>query len=217
MKRNIGILSFLLCMYLLSACKEDDYVYPNVVKEFIGASTDEQGTLNQLISDAGDTYRIQPRNGLGGLKKDTLYRTISLYQPIQEHVVQLYSCEPVLSMKPVTPDRISGGLKTDPVDIERMWLSGRYLNMVLLAQVKNQNHSYHFAEESFQTGTDGKSILHLRLHHNSNHDYEAFTRKVYLSVPLWTYGSRLKEGDQIVFHVHTYKEGDTAREFIYSY
>lgn len=215
MKRPIGFPLLLLCICLLGACKEDDYVYPSVVKEFIGASTDSNGTLSHLVADTGEIFRIQPRSGLGGLQKDTLYRTISMYLPLENGTVQLYSSEPVLSMKPVTADRISGGLKTDPVDIERMWLSGKYLNMVLLAQVRDQSHSYHFVEESLQTEANGKTILHLRLHHNSNHDYEAFTRKVYLSVPLWTYGSRLKGGDRIVFHVNTYKEGDTSREFAY--
>lgn len=215
MKRQTVFLSFLLCICLLGACKEDEYVYPSIVKEFIGASTDENGTLAHLITDAGETYRIQPRSGLDGLQKDTLYRTISTYLPMGNGTVQLYTSEPVLSMKPVTPDRISGGMKTDPVDIERIWLSGKYLNMVLLAQVRDQVHSYHFVEESLQTGGNGKKILRLRLHHNSNQDYEAFTRKVYLSVPLWAYEKKMQAGDRVIFHINTYKEGDTSREFTY--
>lgn len=215
MKRLTGFLSVLLCICLLGACKEDDYVYPSVVKEFIGAATDETGTLHHLVTDKGEKLPIQPRSGLGGLQKDTLYRTISMYLPLTDGTVQLYSSQTVLSMKPVTADYIADGVKTDPVDIERMWLSGKYLNMVLLAKVRDQSHSYHFVEESLRTDESGQSVLHLRLHHNNNQDYEAFTRKVYLSVPLWAYGHRLKGGDRIVFHINTYKEGDTSREFAY--
>lgn len=205
----------LLCMYLLGACKEEEYVYPDVITEFIGAATDESGTLTHLVADNGEEYRIQARNGLSGLKKDTLYRTISIYQPLENQTVQLYSSELVLSMIPVNAKQITGGIKTDPVDIERMWLSGKYLNMVLLAKVKEESHSYHFIDQGIQKEADGTQTLHLQLYHNRNNDYEAFTRKVYLSVPLWAYDGKLKQGDKIVFHISTYEEGDTQREFIY--
>lgn len=215
MKRQTCLLLVILCMYLLSACKDDDYVYPSVITEFISASTNDSGTLDYLITDNDQKLAIQSRSGLDGLTKDTLYRTISIYQPIEEGTVKLYSCKLVLSMIPVTADHILGGLKTDPVDIERMWKSGKFLNMVLLVQMKDQSHSYHFIEEGVQKEADGQQTLHLRLYHNRNNDYEAFTQKVYLSVPLWAYEHILKEGDKIVFHIQTYEEGDTQREFIY--
>ena len=205
----------LLCMSLFRACKEEEYVYPDVITEFIGAATDENGTLTRLVADNGEEYRIQARSGLDGLKKDTLYRTISIYQPLENQTVQLYSSELVLSMIPVSAKQIIGDIKTDPVDIERMWLSGKYLNMVLLAKVKEESHSYHFIDQGIQKEADGTQTLHLQLYHNRNNDYEAFTRKVYLSVPLWAYDGKLKQGDKIVFHISTYEEGDTQREFIY--
>lgn len=205
----------LLCICLFEACKEEEYVYPDVITEFIGAATDENGTLTRLIADNGEEYRIQARSGLDGLKKDTLYRTISIYQPLENQTVQLYSSELVLSMIPVSAKQIIGDIKTDPVDIERMWLSGKYLNMVLLAKVKEESHSYHFIDQGIQKEADGTQTLHLQLYHNRNNDYEAFTRKVYLSVPLWAYDGKLKQGDKIVFHISTYEEGDTQREFIY--
>lgn len=205
----------LLCICLFEACKEEEYVYPDVITEFIGAATDENGTLTHLVADNGEEYRIQARSGLDGLKKDTLYRTISIYQPLENQTVQLYSSELVLSMIPVSAKQIIGDIKTDPVDIERMWLSGKYLNMVLLAKVKEESHSYHFIDQGIQKEADGTQTLHLQLYHNRNNDYEAFTRKVYLSVPLWAYDGKLKQGDKIVFHISTYEEGDTQREFIY--
>lgn len=205
----------LLCICLFEACKEEEYVYPDVITEFIGAATDENGTLTRLVADNGEEYRIQARSGLDGLKKDTLYRTISIYQPLENQTVQLYSSELVLSMIPVSAKQIIGDIKTDPVDIERMWLSGKYLNMVLLAKVKEESHSYHFIDQGIQKEADGTQTLHLQLYHNRNNDYEAFTRKVYLSVPLWAYDGKLKQGDKIVFHISTYEEGDTQREFIY--
>ena len=191
----------LLCICLFEACKEEEYVYPDVITEFIGAATDENGTLTRLVADNGEEYRIQARSGLDGLKKDTLYRTISIYQPLENQTVQLYSSELVLSMIPVSAKQIIGDIKTDPVDIERMWLSGKYLNMVLLAKVKEESHSYHFIDQGIQKEADGTQTLHLQLYHNRNNDYEAFTRKVYLSVPLWAYDGKRRQNCISYFHI----------------
>ena len=49
----------------------------------------------------------------------------------------------------------------------------------------------------------------------SSDDYEAFTKQVYLSVPLKNYLQLLRKGDKIRFNLNTYKEGETYREFDY--
>ena len=49
MKKFGVILYSLFCILLLGACKEDEYVYPNVITTFIDAATDESGTLQKLI------------------------------------------------------------------------------------------------------------------------------------------------------------------------
>ena len=51
MKKFGVILYSLLCILLLGACKEDEYVYPNIITTFIDAATDESGTLQKLITD----------------------------------------------------------------------------------------------------------------------------------------------------------------------
>ena len=134
MKQAIAIV-LLLCMLLWEGCKEEDYVYPNVVTEFIGVQTDHEGTISQLVADNGTVYPVLQRDGLGGLVADTLYRTVSIYEPIvqeegKETAAQLYSCQLVLSMDPVAEAAFKGNIKTDPVDIQSIWLSGNYVNMI---------------------------------------------------------------------------------------
>lgn len=211
---------FLLCMLLWQGCKEEDYVYPSVVTEFIGAQTDEKGTISQLVADNGTIYPVLQREGLDGLVADTLYRTISIYEPItqkdsKETVAQLYTCQLVLSMNPLAKQAFKGQIKTDPVDIQSIWLSGNYINMILLVQYKDQTHSFHFIDEGFTSNEDGTQTLNLRLYHDRKNDYEAFTKQVYLSVPLTKYLSFLRKGDKIRFNLNTYKEQVTYREFDY--
>lgn len=152
MKQAITMV-LLLCMLLWEGCKEEDYVYPSVVTEFIGAQTDSDGTISQLVADNGTVYPVLQRDGLGGLIADTLYRTISIYEPLpqedgKETAAQLYSCQLVLSMNPLAEKAFKGQIKTDPVDIQSIWLSGNYVNMILLVQYKDQTHAYHFIDEA---------------------------------------------------------------------
>ena len=118
-------------------------------------------------------------------------------------------------MNPLAEKAFKGQIKTDPVDIQSIWLSGNYVNMILLVQYKDQTHAYHFIDEGFTANEDGTRTLNLRLYHDRKNDYEAFTKQVYLSVPLKKYLQSLQKGDKIRFYLNTYKEQETYREFDY--
>lgn len=217
--KQVIVMALLFCIFFCEGCKEEDYVYPSVVTEFIGVQTDNDGTISQLVADNGTIYTVLQRDGLGGLVADTLYRTISIYEPITQEngkgtVAQLYSCQLVLSVNPLPASEFKGNIKTDPVDIQSIWLSGEYLNMILLVQYKELSHLYHFVDEGI-TSDKNTQTLNLRLFHDRNNDYEAFTKQVYLSVPLKNYLQSLQKGDKIRFNLNTYEEGETYREFDY--
>lgn len=206
---------WLICLFALAACKEDDgYVYPSVLTEFIDARTDYSGTLFQLISDDGTVLSIRQRSGLDGLVKDTVYRTVSVYEREGDGEVYLYSAQLVLSMFPVTEDYFKDDIKTDPVGIRSIWQSGNYLNMILTPLVKDQNHAYHFVDYGI-VENDGTKALRLGLYHDRNKDEEAFTREVYLSVPLWAYSDELDAKDSVFFQINTYGQGMTVYKFSY--
>lgn len=218
--KQVIVMALLFCIFLCEGCKKEDYVYPSVVTEFIGAQTNNDGTISQLVADDGTIYSVLQRDGLGELVADTLYRTISIYEPITQengkgNVAQLYSCQLVLSVNPLPASDFKGNIKTDPVDIQSIWLSGEYLNMILLVQYNELSHLYHFVDEGITSDQSGTQTLNLRLFHDRNNDYEAFTKQVYLSVPLKNYLQLLRKGDKIRFNLNTYKEGETYREFDY--
>ena len=75
-------------------------------------------------------------------------------------------------------------MKTDPVNIQSIWRSGDYLNMILLVKAQNKKHSFHFIEAQ---GANQTSCLRLTLYHDKGEDVEAYTQKAYLSVPLKKY------------------------------
>lgn len=206
-----------LTVFLLSneGCQEDDYVYPDVLTEFTEVQTNDKGVLTYLLTDQGDKYQILEREGLDGLTPDSIYRTLCIYQitDVEKETVQLYSAQKVLSMLPKPASAFSDGIRTDPLDIQSIWLSGKYLNMVLLPMAKDKSHIFHFVENSLTQDNEGRAQLELTLYHDQNGDYEAFTRKTYLSIPLWGYGNKLDTGDRIVLHIQTYEEGNTTREF----
>lgn len=218
MTRRIYIYTLLLCL-LLTACKEEAYVYPSVLTEFIDIQTDSSGTITHLLTDKGERYAVQPREGLDGLRADSIYRTVSIYQFINEGTnltepeVKLYSSEIVISPYPDKRSEWKDSIYTDPVDIQSIWLSGNYLNLILDVRRKDQAHVFHFIEDSLSTENTGTRTLYLRLYHNSNNDYEAFTDQTYLSVPLRHYRDSLHAGDKIRFRLNTYKEGETYRDF----
>ena len=79
-------------------------------------------------------------------------------------------------MKPVTVDKLpEATAKTDPLDIQSVWKSGNYINLILLPMAKEKSHIFHFIDEGISNNGDGSRTLHLTLYHNQNGDYEAFT------------------------------------------
>ena len=220
MKKFGVILYSLLCILLLGACKEDEYVYPNVITTFINAATDESGTLQKLITDKGESLQILNREGLDGLTPDSIYRSVSIYEPKEsadegQATALLYSCQLIIAVKPVTVDKLpEATAKTDPLDIQSVWKSGNYINLILLPMAKEKSHIFHFIDEGISNNGDGSRTLHLTLYHNQNGDYEAFTRKSYLSIPLWAYEGQLTQGDKVVLRINTYEKGFVSYELL---
>lgn len=209
---NIFILLF--CMMFIASCKEEEYVYPSVLTEFVDIQTNGNGKLNNIITDNGKSYYIRQRSDLEGFTADSIYRTLSVYLPENgSEYATLYSCQFVLSMKPTPRQDFKTEIKTDPLDIERIWQSGKYINMVLTVQAKDKGHGFNFIEEGIEENSDGSKTLSITLFHNQNDDYKAFSRNVYLSVPLWAYNGLLHNGDKVEIRINTFEEGVTSRIF----
>jgi len=206
--------TFLLTAMLLTACGEDEYVFPDLVTEFSCLKTDDKGFGIQIITDEGKTWNLQENNRPNKLTPDSTYRVVSRYAPIDETYATAYSFWQVTSPIP-QPESMYETISTDPVSVQSIWRSGDYLNLILQIMVKDQKHELSFIENGITTNEDGSQTLTLTLFHDRKDDVEGFNEKHYLSVPLWHYQDKLNKGDHIVFNLNTYQEGTTSRTFIY--
>ena len=208
--------AYLLCILSLGACKEE-YVYPDVLTEFTELKTNKTGDLANLITDRGEQFTINQAPTKYDLTPDSIYRAISVYQPLEKepNKVRLYSIGIVNAPLPIMESELKDGIKNDPVDIQSIWKSGHYINMILLFQIKDKGHVCHFIDQGIEKNPDGSQVLQLTFFHDRKDDYEAFTQRINFSIPLWHYEGKLKKGDKIRFHIHTYKEGKVTREFNY--
>lgn len=218
MKVKLYIL-FLCCVLTIVGCKDDEYVYPNVLTEMVDIKTNSSGKLSYIDTDTGKSYLINERIGLEGFTPDSVYRTLSIFEPLDNEngdlTATLYSCQFVISIVPTAEEEFKDGIKTDPLDIDRIWRSGKYINMVLDVMGKDKTHILNFVDKGIKDNEDGSKTLTITIFHNQNGDYEAFTRKVYASIPLWPYENELSDGDKIEITINTYKEGITTRVFNY--
>lgn len=204
----------LLAAIYLTACGEEEYVFPNLITEMSCLKTDSEGFGSQIITDDGMVWQLQANNRPDSLTADSLYRVVSRFAPITESEAEAYSFWKVIAPLP-KPEREFLSTHTDPVNLQSIWKSGDYLNLILRVMVKDQEHELSFIENELRTNGNKKRTLTLTLYHDRKSDIEGFSQKFYLSVPLWHYKGKLNKGDTIVFRLNTYKEGMTSRTFIY--
>ena len=204
----------LFAVMLLTACGEEEYVFPDLITEMSCLRTDSKGFGTQIITDEGTIWHLQEESRPDSLTADSLYRVVSRFAPVADSEAVAYSFWKVISPLP-KPENEYGSIHMDPVSVQSIWRSGDYLNMVLQVKVKDQEHELSFIDNGVVTNTDGSHTLTLSLFHDRKNDVEGFDQKFYLSVPLWHYQEKLNKGDAIVFQLYTYKEGMTTRTFIY--
>ena len=214
MKRLLTRYGILLATLLLASCGEEEYVFPDLITEMVCLKTDANGFGTHFTTDDGHIWHLQKGNQPDSLTADSTYRVVSRYAPLNDTDAQAYSFYKTISSLP-KPDSEYDAISTDPVNIQSIWRSGDYLNMVLLISVKNQEHELSFIENGILENADGTKTLALTLFHDRKGDIEGFNEKCYLSVPLWHYQGVLNKGDQIVLNLNTYKEGITSRSYTY--
>lgn len=210
----MNLYALVLTAMLLAACGEDEYVYPDLVTEFSCLKTDAEGFGIQIVTDEGKAWNLQEGNRPNKLTPDSTYRVISRYAPIDGTYATAYYFGQVTAPIP-QPENMYETICTDPVNIQSIWQSGEYLNLILLISVKDKKHELSFVDHGITVDKEGRQTLTFTLFHDRKDDVEGFNEKHYLSVPLWHYRNQLNKGDLIVFNLNTYKEGMISRTFTY--
>lgn len=211
------LLPLLLC--LLAACGDDEYHYPSVKLEFLTAFSGADGRLHSVLTDEGETLPVVEDATDTKIEADTLRRIISNYA-LQEAAdgtvgVKLYALGGVLSAAPRPADKFEGGVKTDPADVQSIWMGLDYLNMTLTVK-EGGEHNLHFVEDRVTVDTaTGLSEVYLTLYHDALLTTASYTRRTYASVPLRPYAVEGVRKVTVHFSVHTYDDGVKTYDFEY--
>lgn len=200
----------LLIFLLFLSCKgeDDSYVYPSVKLEFINAQTNSSGYVSYLQTDKDTIYDISNDRTSCKLDANTLERVVCYYTVLskasssQHGTADLYS---ILKAVSPTPGKLATGyqMKTDPVGIQSVWLSGQYINMTLQVKLQSKTHLFNFIENSTST-SQGTPTINLTLYHDKSDDVEAYTKIGYLSVPLQKYIQQYPGGFNVSISINTY-------------
>lgn len=206
MKINgIGKILAAIAIPLFFGCKNnEEYYYPSVVKEFVTLKTGIGGEVSSIITDWNETLLVnQDKTGMR-LEPNAYYRAVSNYQPLTRQTsssygsADLYSAAGVYSGQIVPASSVTGGFKTEPVKkVSSIWKRGKFINMELLVMAKDKSHMFGFINE----GTEfGSSTAMVKISHDSNGDYPAYTQSAYLSIQLTDI---YREADSICVMINT--------------
>ena len=212
------IITTVLIIAAATACSNDEYVYPSVITEFTEICTNAKGELEHIHTDKNERYTIEHREGLDGLVPDSTYRAMTIYAHTDNpNIVSLYTAQLAIAPIPVPHTAFKEGIKTDPLDIQSIWYTHRYINMILVPMMKDKGHLFHFVDNGITLENDGTQILDITLYHDRANDYEAFKKEVYLSVPIYHYADKLHDNDKIRININTYQKGYITKEYTYKH
>ncbi len=212
MKHRLQIVStlFLFVLCLCYGCsKEEEYYYPSVKLEFLTATTNPKGIIDQVLTDSGKAYHVQNDGSNLKLPADTLLRIVTNYEEV-EGGVKLYGAAVPISNIPIPKAEFNEEMVHDPASIQSIWMGRDYLNMILQVKAQNKKHTFRFIEESVTIDEETNELnLLIGLYHNNNEDLEAYTQRAYASVPLKQYAEKGYSKINIRFTLNT-NEGETS-------
>ena len=218
MKHRLQIVStlFLFVLCLCYGCsKEEEYYYPSVKLEFLTATTNQKGTIEQVVTDSGKAYHVQNDGSNLKLPADTLLRIVTNYEEV-EGGVKLYGAAIPISNIPIPLAEFEEELVHDPASIQSIWMGRDYLNMLLQVKAQNKKHIFRFIEQEATIDEETNELnLLIGLYHKNNGDLEAYTQRAYASLPLKQYAEKGYSKINIRFTLNT-NEGET-QEYKFEY
>lgn len=186
------VLAFPLVLLLfVTACSNDEDVFPSLISEMADILTDEDGTLYQLHTDSEKTYQLA--NPVAGYKPSVAYRVLADYTDMGNGMATLYQLTPAYILRDST-----GCAQTHPTGILSAWRASRYINLHLTPKTQGGKMYFGFLIDSIRPGK-----AFLSLHHNQHSDPLSYTQEVYASLPVDSIPG-IQEGDSISLTVRTF-------------
>lgn len=196
MKKSAHSLRHLLLLPVLlllgTACGGDDYHYPDIVMEYLTAHSGADGRLETVLSDDGTLYDVLNAVSAPNATPDTTLRIVANYTCETDGNggtgVRLYAAQTTVSPLPRPAEEFEDDIKADPASVLSIWPGLDYLNIVLEIKTGGGGHAFHFVEEAVRWDeAAARREVDLSLYHDAGNDPTYYTRRVYLSIPLYPY------------------------------
>lgn len=211
MKKYCRGLFVVVMSCLLSSCGDDDYHYPSVKQDFLTVFSNAEGRLESALADGGEAFRIvENLSGLQQVNADTAIRVVANYETMvtdnEVADVKLYALLQTISPVPLAADEFKEGVKTEPSEMQSIWLGHDFLNVIV--KVKQQGkHLFHFVEEGVSVDEgSGRAKVRLTLYHDVTGTVLNYGKRAYLSVPLKQYMTEGVRGVDVCFRIYTYSD-----------
>lgn len=207
MKKYCCGLFAVIVSWLLVSCGGDDYHYPSVKQDFLTAFPGTDGRLESVLTDEGDTFCVV--EDMSGLCADAPVRIVANYETLAADGgkvagVKLYGVLQAVSPVPLVADEFKEGVKTEPSEIQSIWLGHDYLNIILKVRQQGK-HLFHFVEDEVSADEEsGRVKVRLTLYHDVSSSVQDYGKRAYLSVPLRQYMTEGVQGVDVSFNVYTY-------------
>ena len=187
----------------MQSCSDDDDPAESYETELVDLLTDESGIGRTIITDGGN--RLLLHNPQQGYAPDTIYRCIAMFVRKKDGV----NLANIARIPCTAPSYFKNTpIITDSLKLQSIWRGSHYVNISLLVQMKDQRHSFGFANPHISTYTDGHRRLDILLYHNANNDVPAFYNTAYLSCDIAGYADSLIAGrDSVSFLINEYGKG----------
>lgn len=205
--RLAAVLCMVACLLCLSACHDEEQMWPSYVQDLACLQADADGRGTTLVLDNGTRYGVN--NPPSGMEAHEARRVCTYYLLQANGGVRLMGTRSVLvaEAKHYAPDKCV----CDPLTLMAAWTGGGFLNLrlALMASAAGSHYmAFHLQEAVPQP--DGALTQHLLLLHDQNADPLYFTREVYLSMPLASLTAATpQQADSVCLHVFTFK-GETT-------
>lgn len=194
MRKNLYF--FVLFFVLFVACEQEVYDkgdgnYSYMRADFVEAFVNGSQQVEYVITD--DDERIQLTKAYSAKwiqRPDTTYRAV-LYYNNEGSKAEAINLAQVTTVTIKKSAYYKGGVKTDPLGMESIWISGnkKYLNLCLILKtgaVDDEKivQTLGVVSDTITTGSDGLHTCYLRVFHNQGGVPQYYSQRVYFSVPV---------------------------------
>ncbi len=190
--RHLAFLTLLAFLPLLAACTIDAYEkgegeYSLLTAELVEAYVDNDKHVSHVVTDQGEHLMLtSPLTAQWIETPDTMYRALLYYDQVEEGKAEPRSFGWVGVLTP--RDSIKGGMKSDPLYTESMWVAKnhKYLNLRLrlLTGSTDDEKARHSIGLMKDAASSTPGHARMVLYHDQGGMPEYYSMVTYASIPL---------------------------------